>query len=80
MEEKRYVLVRTVEAAWQHFDLIELTNIWDGWCLVLYLIIKDEGRDRLLVARKRKLFRALSDKAKGLTTKMAEAPKEGEQG
>ena len=42
------VLASTVEKAWEQFEEVKLTNIWERWRLVLDLIIEDEGLGELV--------------------------------
>lgn len=54
-------LWRTVEKGWESLEPIKLTNIWNRWRLVLNLIIEDEGGNRLVDARRGKLFKLPSE-------------------
>ena len=47
MKEKNS-LSRTVDKAWDNFDLVKLANIWNRWWLVLDFTINDTSSDRLV--------------------------------
>ena len=64
--------------AWKIFEPITLTNLWNRWRLILDLITEDEGGDRLVERRRRKLFRAPPEDAEDLLTDVAVAEEEGE--
>ena len=49
MEAK--ALCNTVEEAWRQLDSIKLQNVYNHWKMVLDLIIKDNGGDRLIKPR-----------------------------
>ena len=50
-------LCNTVMSAWGEFESVKLENVYERWKLVLDLIIKDNGGDRLIKANRGKLYR-----------------------
>ena len=50
-------LCSTVEDAWGELDPVKLQNVYTRWKMVLDLIIEDDGGDRLVEARRGKLYR-----------------------
>jgi len=54
------VLARTVEQAWDAFEPIKLTNVWNRWKMVLDLIIDDNGGNALVETKRGKLYRTPS--------------------
>ena len=50
-------LCNTVEDAWDELESVKLTNVFTRWKMVLDLIIEDNGGDRLVEARRGKLYR-----------------------
>ena len=64
MEAK--ALCNTVEEAWKQLDSIKLQNVYNRWKMVLDLIIEDNGGDRLIEAKRGKLYRAPSPEMEDL--------------
>ena len=50
-------LCNTVEKAWGELETVKLQNVFTRWKMVLDLIIEDNGGDRLVEARRGKLYR-----------------------
>ena len=50
-------LCKTVEDAWGELDPVKLQNVYTRWKMVLDLIIEDNGGNRLVEARRGKLYR-----------------------
>ena len=50
-------LCSTVEDAWGELDPVKLQNVYTRWKMVLDLIIEDDGGNRLVEARRGKLYR-----------------------
>ena len=48
MRKDKDVLAKTVEKVWLQLEDVKFANIWEQWCLVLDLIIKDKGGDSLV--------------------------------
>ena len=51
-------LASTTEDAWDELESIKLANVWNWWRMVLNLIIEDEGGNKMVKAKRGKLFRA----------------------
>ena len=54
-------LWRTCETAWEELETAKISNVYGRWNKVLDLIIEDEGGDRLVEARRGKLFSVPSE-------------------
>ena len=54
-------LWRTCETAWEELETAKISNVYGRWKKVLDLIIEDEGGDRLVEARRGKLFSVPSE-------------------
>ena len=63
---KAKILYNTVEEAWKPLDSIKLQNVYSRWEMVLGLIIDDNGGDRLIEAKRGKLYCAPSPEMKDL--------------
>ena len=63
---KLNLLCKTVMNAWDELDSTKLANVYKRWKLVLDLIIEDNGGDRLVEAKRGKLYREPSREAEDL--------------
>ena len=50
-------LCNTVEEAWGKLETVKLQNVFTRWKMVIDLIIEDNGGDRVVEARRGKLYR-----------------------
>ena len=50
-------LCKTVEDLWGKLDPVKLQNVYTRWKMVLDLIIKENGGNRLVEAKRGKLYR-----------------------